>query len=158
VDFYLDEANLTNCLWGLPGSNLWDEPTAQEKIRALNANGFSNEGAVPITMNPGDVIFHNILVLHGSPPCQSKLRRVVYYEFRPAEIERTTGPHIPEYIPLKQKVLLACLRHRAETPYARGEKPFNYNPSSEFAPPTLAPNEKLKTYRYPHGEFWRKKA
>jgi ectoine hydroxylase-related dioxygenase (phytanoyl-CoA dioxygenase family) len=178
VDFYLDGADLTNCLWGLPGSNLWDEPTAQAKIAELNEGvdglkgswvkevspstlqpvaPLTHYGAVPIPMNPGDVIFHNILVLHGSPPCQSKLRRVVYYEFRPAEIERSVGPHIPEYIPLKQKVLLACLRHRAETPYARGEKPFVYNPSEEFAPPPLGANEKLETYRYPHQQFWRKK-
>jgi hypothetical protein len=52
-------------------------------------------------------------------------------------------------------VLLACLRHRAETPYARGETPFVYNPSAEFAPP-LGANEKLQTYRYPHMQFWRK--
>jgi hypothetical protein len=157
VDFYLDEADLTNCLWGLPGSNLWDEPTAQRKIAKLNAGEFRYDNAVPIPMQPGDVIFHNILVLHGSPPTRSKLRRVVYYEFRPAEIERATGPHVPEYIPLKQKVLLACLRHRAETPYANGEKPFAYNPSPEFAPPPFGPNEKLETYRYPHMQFWRKK-
>jgi hypothetical protein len=63
-------------------------------------------------MHPGDVIIHNILVLHGSPAAQSHLRRVIYYEFRPAEVELAIGPHTPEYIPLKQHLLLACLRDR----------------------------------------------
>jgi len=60
---------------------------------------------------------------------------------------------VDDYIPIKQKVLLSCLRHRAQTEYARGEKTFTYNPSSEFAPPEL---DELSTYRYPHEKFWRK--
>ena len=71
--------------------------------------------ALSLAANPaGDVLFHSILVLHGSPAARSQLRRVVYYEFRPAEVEQAHGPHVPQYIPTKQKVLLACLRHRAE--------------------------------------------
>jgi hypothetical protein len=105
-------------------------------------------------MNPGDVIFHNILVLHGSPAARSTLRRVVYYEFRPGEIEREFGPHTPEYIPLKQKVLLSCLRERAKTDYARGEAAFHYRPDRDFAPP--ASEGAPATYKYPHEQFWRK--
>lgn len=157
VDFYLDEADLTNCLWGILGSNQWTPEQSAETIARLNAGGefHTTEGAVPIIMHPGDVIFHNILVLHGSPAAQSHLRRVVYYEFRPAEIESEIGPHVPEYLPLKQKVLLACLRHRANTPYAAGETPFAYRPTPPFDGVTLAEDEELSTYRYPHGEFWR---
>ena len=73
---------------------------------------------MPIPVNPGDVLFHSILVLHGSPAAQSQLRRVLYYEFRPGEVEREQGPHNPEYIPTKQKVLLSCLRQRAAAPYS----------------------------------------
>lgn len=157
VDFYLDEADLTNCLSGILGSNKWTPEQASEVIARLNAGGefHTEEGAVPILMQPGDVIFHNILVLHGSPAAQSHLRRVVYYEFRPAEIESDIGPHKPEYLPLKQKVLLSCLRHRANTPYAAGETPFTYRPAAPFAGVTLGEGEALPTYRYPHGEFWR---
>ncbi len=28
VDFYLDQADLSNCLWGLPGTNHWDDARA----------------------------------------------------------------------------------------------------------------------------------
>lgn len=156
VDFYLDQADLSNCLWGIPGSNRWSDAEAQAKIQYLNEGGFKTDGAVPIPMQPGDVIFHNILALHGSPPAQSKLRRVVYYEFRAGEIERAKGPHVPAYLPLKQKMLLACLRHRARTAYAAGETPFEYRPSPEFSPPALGPEETLTTYRYPHQDYWRK--
>jgi ectoine hydroxylase-related dioxygenase (phytanoyl-CoA dioxygenase family) len=157
VDFYLDGSDMTNCLWGILGSNNWTPEEADARVKKLNdaPGSFSTDSAcVPILMNPGDVIFHNILVLHGSPAAQSKLRRVVYYEFRPGEIEREFGPHQAEYIPIKQRVLLACLRHRANTDYARGENAFAYHPSAEFAAP--AGDEKLETYKYPHEKFWRK--
>jgi ectoine hydroxylase-related dioxygenase (phytanoyl-CoA dioxygenase family) len=152
VDFYLDGSDLTNCLWGILGSNQWPSERAQAEIARLNRDGFHSDGAVPIPMQPGDVIFHNVLTLHGSPPAQSKLRRVIYFEFRPAEVEKEFGPHTPEYIPLKQRMLLACLRHRAATPEACGEKPFVYHPSAAF-PPATGP---LETYRYNHRDYWRK--
>jgi len=159
VDFYLDGSDISNCLWGILGSNKWTAAEAEATVKKLNAaaGSFStDERCVPIFLNPGDVIFHNILVLHGSPAAQSKLRRVVYYEFRPGEIERELGPHTAEYIPIKQKVLLSCLRHRADAEYSRGEKPFVYHPSREFAPRQSCADEPLPTYRYPHEEFWRK--
>ncbi len=155
VDFYLDESDLSNCLWGIPGSNQWSEKEANETVARLNKDGFHTEGAVPIKMNPGDVILHNILALHGSPAALTKLRRVIYLEFRPGEVEREFGPHTLEYIPVKQKELLACLRDRANSPYSKGEKPFVYNPSADFTPPPFSPDEQLATYRYPHDKFWR---
>lgn len=154
VDFYLDGSDETNCLWGLPGSNRWSAEEAAERIARLNADGFGTEGAVPLPMAPGDVIFHNILALHGSPPAASQLRRVIYYEFRPAEVERRFGPHTPPYIPLKQGLLLACLRDRAAAPYAAGETPFSYAPTGPFALPD-SPSASVNTYRYPHSEYWR---
>jgi phytanoyl-CoA hydroxylase len=156
VDFYLDDSDMSNCLWGILGSNLWTAERANATVAKLNKGGFNtDENAVPICMKPGDVILHNILALHGSPAAQSKLRRVCYYEFRPAEVEKSKGPHKPEYIPLKQRVLLAALRDRQRLGYGAGEKPFVYNPSSEFTPPPFSAADELPTYRYPHGEFWR---
>lgn len=158
VDFYLDESDMSNCLWAIPGSNRWSQEKAEETVRKLNEGGFKTEGAVPLKMNPGDVLLHNILLLHGSPAAQSKLRRVVYYEFRPIEVELKIGPHTPEYIPLKQKFLLSCLHKRAAAPYARNEQAFVYNPTPEHAAPKLAENEALPTYRYPHERYWRQAA
>jgi len=154
VDFYLDEANLSNCLWGILGSNRWPQSQADQVIAELNASGFRHgHGAVPIVLAPGDVIFHNILALHGSPPAQTQLRRVLYFEFRPGEFERETGPHKPEYGPLKQQVLQACLGHRAASPVSAGEVPFVYRPDAAFTPPEAT--RPLPTYRFPHHDWWR---
>ncbi len=156
VDFYLDAADHSNCLWGLPGSHQWTWEQANQTIERLNDGGFSTAGTVPLLMQPGDVLFHNILVLHGSPPTRdAPLRRVLYYEFRPGEVEHELGPHRPEYLPIKQKLLLACLRDRALSPYSRGETPFVYRPGPRFAPPAFEMGESLRSYRYAHEDWWR---
>jgi ectoine hydroxylase-related dioxygenase (phytanoyl-CoA dioxygenase family) len=160
VDFYLDEASQDNCVWIIPGSHKWDAQRAQQEIEHMNRNGFSTENAVPATMQPGDVLFHDILVLHGSPASTSQhVRKVVYYEFRTAHVEESKGPHVPAYIPLKQKVLLACLDKRAKVDYIpRDEEPFDYCPPAPYNKVTFTPQEKLPTYRYLHSEYWRGKA
>ena len=160
VDFYLDGSDLTNCLWGILGSNLWPGAQANAKVKQLNdrqpGEPFKTDGAAPIPVNPGDVLFHSILALHGSPPAQSKLRRVVYYEFRPAPVEAAHGPHAPHYITLKQRLLQSCLHLRAQAPYARGETPFNYRPQPPFTPAPFDPaRDTPPTYRYAHEDYWR---
>jgi ectoine hydroxylase-related dioxygenase (phytanoyl-CoA dioxygenase family) len=154
VDFYLDEADLTNCVWGILGSNRWSAERTQATIAALTDGGEfrTDDSCVPIVMRPGDVLLHNILVLHGSPAARSGLRRVIYYEFRPAEIESAIGPHTPEYLPLKQNVLHRCLAERAKTPYAAHETPFVYRPTPPF---DTFVGDDLSSLRYPHAAFWR---
>lgn len=159
VDFYLDASDMTNCLWGILGSNNWPAERAQETIQRLNdAPGrFStDEMCLPLPVGAGDVLFHSVLTLHGSPAAQSKLRRVVYYEFRPGEVELAHGPHTPEYLPLKQKVLQAALRERRSASYASGERAFEYRPDGRFAVTPLGEDEAPATFRYPHQEYWRK--
>jgi ectoine hydroxylase-related dioxygenase (phytanoyl-CoA dioxygenase family) len=158
VDFYMDDADLDTCLWVIPGSQAWGAREAQARITELNRDGFSTAGAVPAPMRAGDVIFHNILVLHGSPPNASgKLRRVVYYEFRAAHVEDRIGPHVPAYIPLKQKVLLDCIERRKRADYIPPEEvPYAYQPPAPYDAVALAPGEVLPTYRYPHHEYWRR--
>lgn len=150
VDFYLDEANLQTCLWVIPASHLWDDETA--RVRCLRP-GFDTSDAVPVPMQLGDAIFHNIMILHGSPSGDGNpLRRTVYYEFRPGEIEAEFGPHTREYVTLKQHLLLECIKRRMSASYARDEQPFEYRPSGAFAmTEAIAPS----TYRYPHEAYWR---
>jgi phytanoyl-CoA hydroxylase len=156
VDFYLDRADRSNCVWGILGSNTWAQERADAAIAELNHGGFQHlHGAVPITMEPGDVILHNILALHGSPPTTGALRRVIYYEFRPGPIERAMGPHTPPYLGLKQRVLLACQRERARTAYAAREEAYAYAPEPGHEPANLLEGEELATHRYPHHEYWR---
>ncbi|KRE71422.1 phytanoyl-CoA dioxygenase family protein [Paenibacillus sp. Soil750] len=150
VDFYLDEADLKSCLWVIPGSNHWTADAAEERC-ALP--GFDVSDAVPVPMNPGDVIFHNIQLLHGSPEGDGNaLRRTVYYEFRPGEIEAEFGPHTLEYLSLKQHMLIDCIEKRKEAPYTSGETPYDYQPKGAFA---IGTKQVPKTYRYAHSDYWR---
>ena len=155
VDIYLDAADEASCVWGLPGSTWWSREQAAEEIARRNAGGSVDvAGAVPITMAPGDVLVHDVLVLHGSQPTSGPLRRVVYYEFRPVALEVEHGPHTVEYVARKQQVLAAGLRARARAPYAAGETPFVYRGApveGDGADRATDP----PTWRYAHEDHWR---
>ena len=162
VDFYLDPATEENCVWIIPGSSRWTKEHANawlsEHRGQATAEEFKASGAVPALMQPGDVLFHDILVLHGSPATNARaLRRVVYYEFRTAHVEEAIGPHVPAYIPLKQKVLLACIERRKAANYVDpNEEPFDYRPPAPYDGVKLPAGEELSSYRYAHGDYWRK--
>lgn len=153
VDFYLDESDAENGLFALPGSQRWsDEEAARECAERNAAGAFRTDGACPLPLAPGDALLHDVLLVHGSPPARSTLRRVVYYEFRPADLELRLGPHTAAYVPAKQRVLLACLRARAAEPWAGAEAPYAYAPSEAFPAPTGDPPA---SHRVPHHEYWR---
>jgi ectoine hydroxylase-related dioxygenase (phytanoyl-CoA dioxygenase family) len=152
VDFYLDPADLKTCLWVIPGSNHW---TREEAKGRCSRPGFDTSDAVPVPMEPGDVIFHNIKVLHGSPAGDgNKLRRTVYYEFRAGEVEYEYGPHTREYLGLKQQVLVDCIERRKQSEAGRGEQAYEYQPEGNLA---MDGRVKPDTYRYPHAQYWRAK-
>lgn len=148
---YLDPAPEDNCVWAVPGSNYWDDARISETAERLNASEWDTTGAVPAVMEPGDVLLHNILTLHGAPAVVGKQRRVVYFEYRPAEVEWQLGPHVPEYVGLKQQVLRSCLELRGSTP-EDGEA-FEYRPADVFRHWEGLPE--TTDYRYPHEEYWR---
>ena len=153
VDFYLDDADEDTCVWGIPGSQEWSD----EKAKAyFGSTDFEYEEAVPIPVYAGDVIFHDIKLLHGSPPNRSsRLRRVVYYEFRTASVENEKGPHRPDYIPLKQDQLLACIDKLAQAPYCFAEEPFVYSPPAPFDTVKKVRDGGLPTYRFAHKDYFR---
>lgn len=152
VDFYVDDADHDTCLWVHPGSQTWDP---ERVLKVTQQDGFVTEDAIPIPMKAGDVLLHNILLLHGSPAnTSSKLRRVIYFEFRPIHVELERGPHVPDYIPLKQNVLRACLEKRAQAAYLSLEDSYQYLPSVDIPAPQSASFPPV-TYRYPHEHFWR---
>lgn len=156
VDVYLDRADLSTCVFGILGSNTWTVEEAAARCSDLNRDVERGEvhtdGALPIPMEAGDVLFHDILVLHGSKPSRSDLRRVIYLEFRPGETELERGPHIPAYGPKKRQVLTAAIERRRTAPWAADETPFAYRPDPAFADfPRKAPG----TWRFDHGAWWR---
>lgn len=113
VDVYLDESDETNALWAVPGSHHWPRERADAEVRRRNGStDFVSDAAVLVPMRPGDVLLHDIGVLHGSPASRSPLRRVVYFEFRSAPdiIDRS---HTAEYCTLKQAMWSRLLADRA---------------------------------------------
>jgi ectoine hydroxylase-related dioxygenase (phytanoyl-CoA dioxygenase family) len=165
VDFYLDPADEDTCVWVVPGSHNWpasqvDSWLAERRGKDRTVEDFRATGAVPALMEPGDVLLHNILVLHGSPANASdKLRRVVYYEFRTAHVEDAIGPHVPAYIPLKQRLLAACIARRTVADYIPDdETPFTYQPPPPYDLVDMDSPDDLPTYRFAHADYWRQPA
>ena len=112
VDFYLDAADRTTCLRGVPGSHRWTE---DEVRRYTSAEGREDFDALPATLLPmaaGDVLLHDAFVLHGSPASATELRRVVYLEYRAAGSEARHGPHDAGYSRIKRELLGRCVAAR----------------------------------------------
>jgi len=154
VDFYPDPSDASNCVWGIPGSNRWTVDEANAEIDRRNAGGkFDSTGATPIPMQPGDVLRHDIAVLHGSPWAETRLRRVLYYEFRPAPVLMQSGTHNRQYCLRKQRMLQAVIAERAAHAVGAGETPCAYAPTSPEPLKTLSANWKPHTYCYPHEDY-----
>jgi phytanoyl-CoA hydroxylase len=151
VGVYLDNAPEDNCVWCLPGSNYWPTTRAEETMVRMNAAEWDTTNAVPALMRPGDVLVHNIMTLHGAPGVgPGKQRRVVYFEYRPAEVELCLGPHDADYVGLKQQVLRACVDQRARA--RPQEQPFDYRPGREMSRWDQQPP--ITGYRFSHEEYW----
>ena len=149
-----EDADMDTCIWVVPGSHKWSDARTAEAIAERNRDGFSTRGAEPMPLHAGDVLFHNVRLLHGSPPNVSdKLRRVVYYTFHTVRVEWEHGPFTREYVIAKQKVLRACLRERRTTPYGADEAPFDYRPPPALDKGPLADGETPATFRYPANEY-----
>lgn len=154
ADFYLDDADRTTALRAIPGSQAWPRSEAMERIADLNkADRFDGDDMVVLPMKAGDVLFHNVHVLHGSPAATGALRRVLYFAFRSISVEKVTSPRMPDFIPAKQRVLQSCLQLRAAAPYVQDRVPFAYDPEPEWEPPALRDVDPELNYRIPHIEL-----
>jgi ectoine hydroxylase-related dioxygenase (phytanoyl-CoA dioxygenase family) len=97
VDVYLDAARPgTGCLRVLPRSHA--EPRR-------SGHGLDDPDLVDVEMEPGDVLFHDSLLVHGSPatPPGTPLRRVLYYSFQSADWMLREGV-LPGFVPPRRWV------------------------------------------------------
>jgi phytanoyl-CoA hydroxylase len=155
VDFYLDASDLSNCVWGIPGSHLWPQEQAVAECARRNGTlSWDVAGAVPVPMQPGDVLLHDIKTLHGSPWAQSTLRRVLYYEFRAAEVILGNGLRTEAYVKRKQLMLKSLIAQRAAHPRFAGETPFTYAPEQgDWNSWDLPVGWQPPTYQYVHEDY-----
>jgi ectoine hydroxylase-related dioxygenase (phytanoyl-CoA dioxygenase family) len=154
VGVYLDDSDERNGLWVVPASHRWRAERAAAVAERLSERpGWSpGEIAHPVPVRAGDAIFHNTLTLHGSAPYTTRLRRVVYLEFRQLQAERKFGPHTREYHFYKERTLWACIATRSLR-RGRSEPVFRYRP--DLVGDSGNSDNRLGTFRFAHKDFWR---
>lgn len=130
IDVYLDPSRRgEGALRVAPGSQTGPVDTCQLE----EEYGWDAPGVIHAEMEPGDVLVHDVMVVHGSEAVTgNRLRRTIYYEFRPAEQIVAEGPWDAEWVDQRMRLIPLGLAERARR--APHEEPFRWNASSEFAP------------------------
>ncbi len=130
VDVYLDAA--------LPGEGALRVVPGSQRARTdacalRDEHGWDVPGAVEVPMAPGDVLVHDDMVVHGSPPTAgSPLRRTVYLEFRPAASVLDDGPWDADWLAARMRLLPAALAaHAGARPHAPRH---DWRPSASLVP------------------------
>ena len=130
LDLYLDRSSAdAGALRVLPRSQ-----QQGQDICGLNEEwGWKHPDVHIVEMEPGDVLLHNVMIVHGSEQIEGKdLRRTIYYEFRAAEEVLEDGPWDHEWIERRLRLLPVALQH-----YQRGypdKEQFKWNITPEFKP------------------------
>lgn len=150
VGIYLDRAPRDNCVRCLPGSCYWPAADAGAVIDRLNETWGQVPG-VPILAAAGDAVLHNVLTLHSAPEVSGSERRVLYYEFRPAEVEVELGPHTVQFVAEKQRILTSCIEERRSSPLGIDEVPHPYQPPAAMDYRFRASSGK---FRIQHSDHW----
>lgn len=145
VDVYLDESRKgAGSLRVAPGSHkqIVDVCQLQEEF------GWDAPGVIQTELNPGDVLVHDVMLVHGSEATlANKLRRTIYYEFRPAEQIMAEGPWGPEFI--DQRLRLIALGRAEWQRQNPGDEAFEWNVSGEFEP--AISGDEAEELRVAHG-------
>lgn len=130
LDVYLDESRVgAGALKVIPGSN-WQR---QDICAIKDEHAWVPPGAIDVEMEPGDVLLHDVMVVHGSEQTAGNaLRRTIYYEFRSAEEIIEDGPWDREWIDRRLRLLpLALRRYGSAYP---GAPRFAWNVADELRP------------------------
>ena len=129
-DIYFDASRSgSGVLKVVPGSQ-----TGKVDVCDFDDNhGWNPPGVMEVEMDPGDVLVHDVMVVHGSEPVVGKaLRRTLYYEFRSAEEIVEDGPWDRNWIDRRQRLIPIALRRHAET-FPDADQ-YEWRISDEFRP------------------------
>ena len=129
-DLYLDPSKIGGgALRVVPRS----QKVIQDACAVAEQYGWDLPGVIQVELEPGDVLLHDVMVLHGSErTLGSKLRRTIYYEFRSAEQILDEGPWNAEWIERRLRLVPVALRRYAAR-YPQAET-FDWQISPEFRP------------------------
>ncbi len=136
VDYYLDDSSVENgCLWVAPGTHQLNLPAGE-----IGKQGFDFPGLIPVPVQAGDVLLHNVRLVHGSHRSSgSALRRTLYYEFQSGDALLKQGgprpgfPATPEFVRDRFRLIQGAIEVRKHASYAQNETPFEYHLPSRFA-------------------------
>lgn len=95
TDVYLEPSTRENgCLWAIPGSH---RRGTVDVDKLVAEQGWYLQGAVPLELEPGDVMFHHVALVHGSPENRSpELRRTFYIHYLNDETVRDAYADWPD--------------------------------------------------------------
>lgn len=129
-DLYLDASRAgSGALVVIPGS----QTTILDACEMERLHGWTPPGSITVEMEPGDVLIHDVMVIHGSPrTVGSALRRTIYYEFRPAEQILSEGPWDAEWV--EQRMSLIPLGIEAFKSAFPNEAAFEWNADAKYRP------------------------
>jgi hypothetical protein len=129
-DLYLDASRIGGgALRVIPGSSHQKHDVCQ----VADIYGWNHPEAIDVEMEPGDVLLHDVMVLHGSERVQGKaLRRTIYYEFRAAEEILEDGPWDSDWIDKRLRLVPIGLSNYAQA--FPDEPQFQWNIADEFCP------------------------
>ena len=132
-DLYLDESKAGNgTLRVVPKS----QKTVQDACHVAIEHGWDLPGVIQVELEPGDVLLHDVMVLHGSERTIGKnLRRTIYYEFRAAEMILEEGPWDAGFIDQRLRLIPLAFK-RFEEHYPEHES-FTWRVSDDFRPVPL---------------------
>ena len=136
VDYYLDDSSEENgCLYVAPGTHRLNLP-----FKEIASRGFDFPGLIPVPAKAGDVLLHNVRLVHGSRRSQGgALRRTLYYEFQKmSEMLNQGGPRpgfpmTDAFIRDRFRLLMGAIQARKAAPYAQKETLFPYHLPDEYA-------------------------
>lgn len=137
VDVYLDESRAgEGALRLAPGSQNHSVDICDLEGRY----GWNAPGVIQAEMRPGDVLVHDVMVVHGSEAVVgNRLRRTIYYEFRPAEQIVTEGPWDRDWVNQRLRLVpLGLAEYAQHNPRA---EQFAWQPSDDFRPNPIGDRE-----------------
>jgi hypothetical protein len=111
VDVYLDDScSGAGALHVIPGSQM----RRTDACALAETHGWNLPGAIEVELEAGDVLVHDDMVVHGSPPASGNaLRRTIYLEFRPAQSILEDGPWTSEWMDARLRLIPLALAERA---------------------------------------------
>lgn len=112
IGIYLDDSELDDgCLSGVVGSQY----ETIEICPLVQKHGWKIPNAVDIPAKAGDIIIHDMMLLHGSKIKQnSDVRRTVYIEMRPSAAPLAEKVHSKEWVELRRRWMGIIARRSEE--------------------------------------------